>query len=260
MKGLYKTLEDLVWLTQLGLNLLLPLVLCLGGCWWAVNHWGWPMWVYIPAILLGLAAGAQNFWVFAKEHLKRAQKDKPRRVGFNSCKLQHGEGVSMKLEPESKKELGRIAGGTAICTAAMWVVFAALHTVGWARFDSSVILGSLVGALVAIGNFAGICLVVQKIIDEQDEKRRKAKLQLSYNGRMLLQAVWVVVAIAAPCFQAFASILPLFFPRITIYYLQITGKYKPLKTQQEHVDISVEDDPAPAAAPAADPADKGGET
>ena len=133
----------------------------------------------------------------------------------------------MKLEPESKKELGRIAGGTAICTAAMWVVFAALHTVGWARFDSSVILGSLVGALVAIGNFAGICLVVQKIIDEQDEKRRKAKLQLSYNGRMLLQ---------------------------------ITGKYKPLKTQQEHVDISVEDDPAPAAAPAADPADKGGET
>ena len=152
----------------------------------------------------------------------------------------------MKLEPESKKELGRIAGGTAICTAAMWVVFAALHTVGWARFDSSVILGSLVGALVAIGNFAGICLVVQKIIDEQDEKRRKAKLQLSYNGRMLLQAVWVVVAIAAPCFQAFAGILP--------------GKYKPLKTQQEHVDISVEDDPAPAAAPAADPADKGGET
>ena len=110
----------------------------------------------------------------------------------------------MKLEPESKKELGRIAGGTAICTAAMWVVFAALHTVGWARFDSSVILGSLVGALVAIGNFAGICLVVQKIIDEQDEKRRKAKLQLSYNGRMLLQAVWVVVAIAAPCFQPFA--------------------------------------------------------
>lgn len=84
VKGLYKTLEDLVWLTQLGLNLLLPLVLCLGGCWWAVNHWGWPMWVYIPAILLGLVAGAQNFWVFAKEHLKRAQKDKPRRVGFNS--------------------------------------------------------------------------------------------------------------------------------------------------------------------------------
>ena len=166
----------------------------------------------------------------------------------------------MKLQPESKKELLRIACGTAICTAAMWVLFAALHLVGWVRFDYTVVLGGLVGAAVAIANFAGICFVVQKIIDEQDEKRRKAKLQLSYNGRMLLQAVWVVVAIAAPCFQAFASILPLFFPRITIYYLQITGKYKPLAPRQETVDVSVEDDPAPAAVQEENPGAKGGET
>ena len=33
MKGWYKALEDLVWLTQLGLNMLLPLVMCLGGAW-----------------------------------------------------------------------------------------------------------------------------------------------------------------------------------------------------------------------------------
>ena len=97
----------------------------------------------------------------------------------------------MKLEPESKKQLLRIAGGTAICTAAMWVLFAALHLVGWVRFDYTVVLASLVGAAVAIGNFAGICFVVQKIIDEPDEKKRKATLQLSYNSRMLLQAVWV---------------------------------------------------------------------
>ena len=64
--------------------MLLPLVMCLGGCWWAVSHWGWPMWVYLPAVLLGLAAGAQNFWVFVKERLDRSKKDKPRRTGFNS--------------------------------------------------------------------------------------------------------------------------------------------------------------------------------
>mgnify|MGYP002518734540 CR=1 FL=1 len=166
----------------------------------------------------------------------------------------------MKLQPESQKELLRITAGTVLCTVIMWVLFAALHLVGWVRFDYTVILASIVGALVAIGNFAGICFVVQKIIDEQDEKKRKAKLQVSYNSRMLLQALWVVVAIAAPCFQAFAGVLPLFFPRITIYYLQITGKYKPLKAQQEAVDVSVEDDPAPAAAPAAEPRDEGGET
>ena len=150
----------------------------------------------------------------------------------------------MKLQPESKKELLRIAGGTAFCTAIMWVLFAALHLVGWVKFDYTVVLGSLVGAAVAIGNFAGICFVVQKIIDEPDEKRRK----------------WVVVAVAAPCFQPFASVLPLFFPRVTIYYLQITGKYKPLTPKAEPVDVSVEDDPEPADAQQSAPDEKGGET
>ena len=169
-------------------------------------------------------------------------------------------GFAMKLQPESKKELLRITCGTAVCTAAMWVIFAALHLVGWVKFDNTVVLGGLVGAAVAVANFAGICFVVQKILDEPDEKRRKAKLQLSHNSRMLMQAVWVVVAIAAPCFQAFASILPLFFPRITIYYLQITGKYKPLTPKAEPVDVSVEDDPEPADAQQSAPDEKGGET
>ena len=47
-------------------------------------HWAWPEWVYLPGIFLGLAAGAQNFWVFAKERMDRAKKDKNHRVGFNS--------------------------------------------------------------------------------------------------------------------------------------------------------------------------------
>ena len=84
LKGWYKALEDIVWLTQLGLNMLLPLVLCLGGCWWAVTNWGWPEWLFLPAVLLGLAAGAQNFWVFCKERLDRTKKEKNARVGFNS--------------------------------------------------------------------------------------------------------------------------------------------------------------------------------
>lgn len=166
----------------------------------------------------------------------------------------------MKLQPESKKELKRILCGAAICTAVMWVAFAALGLVGWVRFDLKLVLSSLVGDAVAVGNFAGICLMVQKVIDEQDEKRRKAQLQASYNIRMLIQAVWVIVAIGAPCFQSFAGILPLLFPRITIYYLQITGKYKPLAAPQEPVDVSVEDDPAPAPAQADGTRDEGGET
>ena len=44
-----------------------------------------------------------------------------------------------------------------------------------------------------------------------------------------------------------------------IHIFQITGKYKPLTPPQEPVDISVEDDPAPAEASAVQPRDEGGE-
>ena len=46
----------------------------------------------------------------------------------------------------------------------------------------------------------------------------------------------------------------------SIYYLQITGKYKPLTPKAEPVDVSVEDDPEPADAQQSAPDEKGGET
>ena len=43
MNGWYKALEDRIWLTQLGLNILLPLVLCLGAA-------GGPVWILTAAL------------------------------------------------------------------------------------------------------------------------------------------------------------------------------------------------------------------
>ena len=42
-EGWYKALEDRIWLTQLGLNILLPLVLCLGAA-------GGPVWILTAAL------------------------------------------------------------------------------------------------------------------------------------------------------------------------------------------------------------------
>ena len=43
MNGWYKALEDRIWLTQLGLNILLPLVLCLGAA-------AGPVWILTAAL------------------------------------------------------------------------------------------------------------------------------------------------------------------------------------------------------------------
>ena len=50
----------------------------------ALKGWYKAEWLFLPAVLLGLAAGAQNFWVFCKERLDRTKKEKNDRVGFNS--------------------------------------------------------------------------------------------------------------------------------------------------------------------------------
>lgn len=131
------------------------------------------------------------------------------------------------FQPASKKEIRRIAGGAALLTAVLWVVFAALGVAGFGGLTGRIILSSLVGDVVAVGNFAALCLMVQKAAAVADDKgRSKAIVQLSYNLRLTVQAVWVVLAFVLPCFHVIAGAVPLLFPRLTIYYLQLTGQYQ----------------------------------
>lgn len=164
----------------------------------------------------------------------------------------------MKLQPQAKKEFTRMAAGVALCTAIMFVLFAALHLVGWAPFNYKVILGGLCGAGVAIGNFYGICTMTQKAVAEQDEKKRRMLIQLSYNRRMMLQAAWVIAAILVPCFHWLAGVAPLVFPRLTIYYLQITGQFR--KDAPKGEEISVDETAEPVGELVAAPDGEGGET
>jgi apolipoprotein N-acyltransferase len=84
MNKLYKMLENLVWVGQLGFSLLFPLVCFLAGCWWLNTHLGVGSWVYIPGLLLGLAVGGCTFWQFAKQWLKQVDKSEEHRPpGFN---------------------------------------------------------------------------------------------------------------------------------------------------------------------------------
>ncbi len=85
MKEIYAALENLVWVSQLGLSLLLPLVVFLWLARWLTETHGWPLWIYIPCLLLGLATGAQTFRKFARRMMKQAGRKKDGRdpVGFN---------------------------------------------------------------------------------------------------------------------------------------------------------------------------------
>lgn len=133
----------------------------------------------------------------------------------------------MKLQSASKKEIRRIAGGILVCDVLMIAGLLLLSFVGVGTFSYRVFIGALGGSLVAILNFTILCITVQQATEIDDKKRMKAFVQGSYNGRLLLQAVWVVICFAVSHIHLIAGAIPLLFPHAIIFYLNFKGKLMP---------------------------------
>ena len=133
----------------------------------------------------------------------------------------------MKLQPASKKEIKRIAAGILVCDVLMIAGLLLLSFVGVGTFSYRVFIGALGGSLVAVLNFVILCITIQQATEIEDKKRMKAFVQGSYNGRLLLQAAWVVICFAVSHIHLFAGALPLLFPHAVIFYLNSKGKLMP---------------------------------
>ena len=133
----------------------------------------------------------------------------------------------MKLQPASKKEIRRIAAGILVCDVLMIAGLLLLSFVGVGTFSYRVFIGALGGSLIAILNFTILCITIQQATEIDDKKRMKAFVQGSYNGRLLLQAVWVVICFAVSHIHLIAGAIPLLFPHAIIFYLNFKGKLMP---------------------------------
>ncbi|MBS6397950.1 MAG: hypothetical protein KH452_12520 [Clostridiales bacterium] len=126
------------------------------------------------------------------------------------------------VQPAVKKETKKVAVSTAVGVILMWIGFAVLHLFIPEKvpLDYTVFLGGICGGSIAVLNFFLMGLTVQKVAATSDEEMARMKMKASYSQRMLLQMVWVVIAIAAPCFSMVAGLLPLLFPGMGI---KLTG-------------------------------------
>ena len=131
----------------------------------------------------------------------------------------------MKLQEASRKEIIRMTAGIAVCDVIMIAALFLLSQFGIGTFSLlRILLGALGGSLVAILNFTIMCVTVQNAVGIEDQKRMKAVFQASYNGRLLLQALWVIAALLIPQIHVLAGAAPLLFPSVVIFYLQSRGK------------------------------------
>ena len=151
----------------------------------------------------------------------------------------------MKLQSASRKEIARISVGTFALDLILIAGLFLLSQFGIGSFDlGKILLSTAVGTAVAIGNFTLMCLTVQSAVGMTDMKKMKAKFQLSYNARMILQAGWAVIAFLVPAFHFIAGAAPVLFPKFTILYPNFTGKLMPASPAGENTsaDPVCEDD------------------
>lgn len=106
--------------------------------------------------------------------------------------------------------------GEIICTAAMIGMFALLG-----NFDSSVLLGGIVGAIIATGNFFFMAVSANLAADKAEQQDIHGGQQLIRNS-YILRLVGLFVILFACCksglFNLFALVLPLVFlrPALTV--------------------------------------------
>lgn len=114
-------------------------------------------------------------------------------------------------------ETGIVAAGQAVCTAAMMGIFALLH-----QFDTTVVVGGIVGALVATCNFFAMAMgamIAADKAEKNDVNGGKATIKSSMFGRLLAMAVILVVMGKSGYCNIIALLVPLVFTRpiLTVY-------------------------------------------
>ena len=85
MHPFMKILRNLTWLTQLGLSIAAPPLLCIGGCWWLQRRFDLGAWIMVLGIVLGIGgavSGALGFARVVRHQTEKNRKEPP--ASFNS--------------------------------------------------------------------------------------------------------------------------------------------------------------------------------
>lgn len=115
-----------------------------------------------------------------------------------------------QIDPAVKKETTFIAAVVLICSAVLQAVYLIIG-----QWNYSVLLGNLLGAALAVGNFFLMGLTIQKALGKSEQDASQ-QMKLSQRLRMLLMIVVAAVGAALPCFDLIAVLIPMLFPRIGV--------------------------------------------
>jgi len=84
MKNFDYILKNISMLGQLGLNIIIPIILCVLACWFLTDKLNAGEWVFIPGLILGIGGAFMSGYKFYLSETKKSKKDDDKKkVSFN---------------------------------------------------------------------------------------------------------------------------------------------------------------------------------
>ena len=123
-----------------------------------------------------------------------------------------------KIDEVVLRETKYIAIWTMLFSLLMQSVFLVIG-----KWDYTVLLGNILSEAAVILNYFLIGITVQRAL-EKDEKDAKSTMKLSQLYRFLLLFAVIILGVLLPCFNTWAVIIPVFFPRFAIALRSLLDK------------------------------------
>ena len=120
------------------------------------------------------------------------------------------------------KKTAVIALGQLLCVAVMIGVFALLG-----YYDRSVLLGGILGGIIAIGNFFAMAVCADLAADKAEQgnvQGGQALVRTSYIGRLAVVAIVLFALVKSGLCHVFADVQPLIFNRPILTVSEFFGK------------------------------------
>ena len=143
----------------------------------------------------------------------------------------------MNFDPEVKKEIKFMALGCAVCAAVVMLIFACVG-----KFELSVLWGSLIGYVLAVGNFILMSYGVIKALETGDEAAAKLKMRSSYIWRTIIMLAVMALSLVYDAIHWVPVLVSVFYPRIIITARGIFNNIKARKNPPPDYEPLPDDD------------------
>lgn len=121
----------------------------------------------------------------------------------------------MQKHRDILRQVARLTIATAVCVAVMLGVYALLG-----NLDSSVLLGAVIGLVLAVGNFFFLSVTVSNALDRaargQNPQRAQLSIQASGVIRLLVLAGIYILLFRSRLCDPLAALLPLLFAQVAL--------------------------------------------